>query len=76
MDLRIGVSDNPREIRVEMADDTDVDALRADVDAAVAGGEAVLWFSDVRGRQVGVPSGRIAYVDIGAAGSENPVGFG
>ena len=76
MDLRIGVSDNPREIRVEMADDTDVDALRADVDAAVAGGEAVLWFTDVSGRQVGVPSGRIAYVDIGATGSENPVGFG
>ena len=76
MDLRIGVRDNPREIRVEMADDTDVDALRADVDAAVGGGEAVLWFTDVRGRQVGVPSSRIAYVDIGAAGSENPVGFG
>ena len=76
MDLRIGVTDNPKEIRVEMADDTDVAALRSEVDAAVAGGGPMLWLTDVRGRQVGVPAARIAYVDIDAAGSDNPVGFG
>ena len=75
MDLRIGVTDNPKEIKVEMADDTDVAALRSEVDAAVAGGGPMLWLTDVRGRQVGVPAARIAYVDIGAAGSDNPVGF-
>ena len=76
MALRIGVTDNPKEIRVEMADDTDVAALRSEVDAAVAGGGSVLWLTDIRGRQVGVPAGKIAYVDIGAPGSDNPVGFG
>ncbi|MCH2437698.1 MAG: DUF3107 domain-containing protein [Acidimicrobiales bacterium] len=76
MDLRIGVTDNPKEIKVELADDTDVAALRSEVDAAVAGGGPMLWLTDVRGRQVGVPAARIAYVDIGAAGSDNPVGFG
>jgi hypothetical protein len=76
VDLRIGVTDNPKEIKVEMADDTDVAALRSEVDAAVAGGGPMLWLTDVRGRQVGVPAARIAYVDIGAAGSDNPVGFG
>ncbi|HAZ17591.1 MAG TPA: DUF3107 domain-containing protein [Acidimicrobiaceae bacterium] len=75
MDLRIGVTDNPKEIKVELADDTDVAALRSEVDAAVAGGGPMLWLTDVRGRQVGVPAARIAYVDIGAAGSDNPVGF-
>ena len=75
MDLRIGVTDNPKEIRVELADDTDVAALRSEVDAAVAGGGPMLWLTDVRGRQVGVPAARIAYVDIGVAGSDNPVGF-
>jgi len=75
VDLRIGVTDNPKEIKVELADDTDVAALRSEVDAAVAGGGPMLWLTDVRGRQVGVPAARIAYVDIGAAGSENPVGF-
>ena len=77
MDLRIGVTNAPKEITVELADDTDVDALRADVDLVVGGEEgAVLWLTDVRGRQVGVPADRIAYVDVGAAGSDNPVGFG
>ncbi len=75
MDLRIGVTDNPKEIKVELADDTDVAALRSEVDAAVAGGGPMLWLTDVRGRQVGVPAARIAYVDIGVAGSDNPVGF-
>ena len=77
MDLRIGLTNAPKEITVELADDTDVDALRADVDRVVGGEEgAVLWLTDVRGRQVGVPADRIAYVDVGAAGSDNPVGFG
>ena len=77
MDLRIGVTNAPKEITVELADDTDVDALRADVDRVVGGEEgAGLWLTDVRGRQVGVPADRIAYVDVGAAGSDNPVGFG
>ena len=77
MDLRIGVTNAPKEITVELADDTDVDALRADVDRVVGGEEgAVLWLTDVRGRQVGVPADRIAYVDVGAAGSDTPVGFG
>jgi hypothetical protein len=75
VDLRIGVTDNPKEIKVELADDTDVAALRSEVDAAVAGGGPMLWLTDVRGRQVGVPAARIAYVDIDAAGSDNPVGF-
>jgi hypothetical protein len=53
-----------------------VAALRSEVDAVVAGGGSVLWLTDIRGRQVGVPAGKIAYVDIGAPGSDNPVGFG
>ena len=40
------------------------------------GDGAVLWLTDVRGRRVGVPAERIAYVDLGAAGGTNPVGFG
>ena len=77
MDLRSGGTNAPKEITVELADDTDVDALRADVDRVIGGEEgAMLWLTDVRGRQVGVPADRIAYVDVGAAGSDNPVGFG
>ena len=77
MDLRIGVPNAPKEITVELADDTDVDALRADVDRVVGGEEgAGLWLPDGRGRQVGGPADRIATVAGGAAGADNPGGFG
>ena len=76
MDVRIGVTDNPKEITVEMADDLDVDGLVAEVEQAVSGEGAVLWLTDVRGRRVGVPGKRIAYVDFGGAGGDTPVGFG
>ncbi len=76
MDVRIGVTDNPKEITVELADDIDVDGLVADVESVVGGDGAVLWLTDMRGRRVGVPADRVAYVDIGSDGDTNPVGFG
>ena len=76
MDVRIGVTDNPKEITVELADDIDVDGLVADVESVVGGDGAVLWLTDMRGRRVGVPADRVAYVDIGFDGDTNPVGFG
>tara|TARA_B110000438_G_scaffold293104_1_gene332425 strand:- start:379 stop:609 length:231 start_codon:yes stop_codon:yes gene_type:complete len=76
VDVRIGVINTPKEITVELADDTDVDSLVADVESTVGSEGAVLWLTDVRGRRVGVPADRIAYVDVGADGGTNPVGFG
>jgi len=35
----------------------------------------MLWLTDRRGRRVGVPANRIAYVEI-ARGEERRVGFG
>ena len=76
MDVRIGVTNTPKEITVELADDIDVVGLVADVESAVGGDGAVLWLTDVRGRRVGVPADRVAYDDIGSDGGTNPVGFG
>ena len=75
MDVRIGVTNTPKEITVELADGTDADAVRADVEAALGGDGAVLWLTDVKGRQVGVPADKVAYVDIGAGSSASPGGF-
>jgi hypothetical protein len=36
----------------------------------------VLWLTDRKGRKVGVPSSRIAYVEFGVPASERRVGFG
>ena len=75
MDVRIGVTYSPKEIDVELPDDTDRDELRSRVESAV-GGEGVLWLEDRRGSIVGVPSDKIAYVELGSADRDRRVGFG
>ena len=77
MDVRIGVTYSPKELDLELADDADAAAVRAEVETALAGGNtAVLWLTDRRGRQVGVPVEKIAYVEIGAPGPDRRIGFG
>jgi hypothetical protein len=76
VDVRIGVIYTGKELEVELADDADRDAISAAVDAAVAGKTPVLWLTDRKGKTVGVPSDRIAYVELGRADSDRRVGFG
>ena len=57
VDVRIGVIQAPREILLEMGGDTDRDALKAQVDAALSSDGGVLWLTDERGREVGHPVG-------------------
>ena len=76
MDIRIGVTHAPREISIEMGDETDRDTLKSQVAAALADDDAVLWLTDRRGRDIGIPSERIAYIEIGAPNDDRKIGFG
>ncbi len=76
MDVRIGVTQAPREINLELADDADRDDLKLRVEAALAGASDVLWITDKRGNDVGVPSAKIAYVELGSSESTRKIGFG
>jgi hypothetical protein len=76
VDVRIGVSQAPRELNVELPDDTDREQLQASANAALAGDVDTLWLTDRRGRLVGVPSARIAYIEIGSADTDRRIGFG
>ena len=75
MEVRIGVIYTAKEIEVEMTDETDRDELVSAVEASVAQGSGMLWLTDRRGRRVGVPADKFAYVDIGAVAGERRVGF-
>jgi hypothetical protein len=75
VDVRIGVTHTPREIEVELADGAQADALVAQIEQALADG-GVLWLTDRRGRRVGVPSSRVAYVELNTATEDRRVGFG
>lgn len=75
MDVRIGIVQTPKELEVELGDDVDRDRVLAEIEAAL-GGDAVLWLTDRRGRRVGVPVAKVAYVEVGAPTSDRRVGFG
>ena len=76
MDVRIGVTQAPREINLELTDDADRDDLKSRVAAALSGASDGLWITDKRGTDVGVPSAKIAYVELGSAESTRKIGFG
>lgn len=76
MVIRIGVTQSPKELEVDLGDDGDAAAVKADIEAALANESGMLWLSDKRGRQVGVPAAKIAYVEVGSPDDDQRIGFG
>lgn len=76
MDVRIGIIQTTKELDVELAEGADRDQLLKEIEAMLGGEDGVLWLTDKRGRRVGVPAAKVAYVEIGAASDERRVGFG
>ena len=75
MDIRIGIVQSLKELEVELPEDANRDKVMKEIEAAL-GGDKVLWLTDRKGRRVGVPASRIAYVELGTPASERVVGFG
>jgi hypothetical protein len=75
LDIRIGVSDSPREIEIEAAESVTQEEVEKAIQDALNSGIPMVWLSDKRGRRVGVPSAKIAYIEIGPNKSERRVGF-
>ncbi len=74
MEVKIGVSDSPRELVFNSTQTPEeVEGL---VTAALSGdGPAVLSLTDEKGRRFLVQTSRVAYIEIGAADARR-VGFG
>ena len=76
MDVRIGLAESPQIIEIEVDDDADRAALRAEVEAALGGDSRVLWLTDRKGKELGIPSQQIGFVEIGTGDAERRIGFG
>ena len=76
VDVRIGVTQAPREIAIELADDVDRDDLKARIEAALGGATDVLSVVDKRGNESFVPAAKIAYVELGSPEDTRRIGFG
>ena len=75
MDVRIGVTQAPRELTVEIPDEERDDAIKL-IEVALSGAVDVLWLTDKRGRRLGVPAAKIAYVEVGTNDGDRRIGFG
>ncbi len=74
MDVKIGVVYTPKELLIELPGGAD--DVRATIDAALAAKQPLVWLTDSKGRRVGVPTDKIAYVEVAADAGGRKVGFG
>jgi len=74
--VRIGVIYTAKELSLEMADDTDRDALQEQIDSVIGGDAATVWLTEASGRTVGVPADKVAYIEMGSPDDDRAIGFG
>lgn len=75
MEIRIGLTQSPKELEIDLADDEGDDLVKQITESIGAEG-TMLWLTDRKGRRVGIPTHKLAYVEIGAPRSDRRVGFG
>lgn len=77
MEIRIGVTQSPREVVVEVGDEESVRAeVKGAIDAAMKGATDALWLTDKKGREVAIAGVKIAYVELGSPEGDRKIGFG
>ena len=74
MEVRIGVVYTPREIVLDMGDDAE--SVSTTIESALKEKTALLWLTDSKGKRLGIPLDKLAYVEIASPDSERKVGFG
>ena len=75
MEVRIGVTQSARELEVDLGDQADSKAIGEEIEAKLAAG-GILWLTDKKGRRIGVPTEKVAYIELGSADDSRRVGFG
>jgi hypothetical protein len=72
IEVRIGVQRAPKELVLEI--DEKPDEVIDKVNQAIAATDGLLWLTDSRGKQIGIPADQIAYVEVEPEGNKR-VGF-
>jgi Protein of unknown function (DUF3107) len=74
MEVRIGVVHTPKELALDYEGSVE-DAVTS-IERALADGAAIVWLDDAKGRKIGVPVDKLAYVEVDAEEGPKRVGFG
>lgn len=71
MKVRLGILNTDKLVELEIED---VKEFKKEIERAVEDG-GLGWFTDAKGRSVGVPARNIAFVEIEDSGESQTVGF-
>jgi hypothetical protein len=71
MKVRIGISNTDKLVELEV---DDAKAFKEEMERAIAEG-GLGWFTDSKGRAVGIPAGSVAFIEIEDPKSNTQVGF-
>jgi hypothetical protein len=74
MEIRIGVIYTARELVIDVDDSPE--QVTKTVDDALGGSTSTLWLTDKKGKRVGVPTDKIAFVEVASDAGDRQVGFG
>jgi len=74
MEVRIGVVYTARELVLDMDDDSAT--VSEAIEAAIDGEGPLMWLTDSKGRKVGIPTDKLAYVEVAGDAADRKVGFG
>ena len=75
LEVRIGVIYSPKELNIEL-EGAKADEIVATIEEALKGGAPVIWLTDKKGRRVGIPSDKVAYIEVAEEDTAKRVGFG
>lgn len=74
MEVKVGVVHSARELSIEL--DGGPDDVARIFDDALGDGAPVVWLTDGKGRRIGIPADKLAYVEIDQDEGVRRVGFG
>ncbi len=72
MRIRIGLSQAPRELDLEVSD---ADEVVGQIEKAMAGDASLVWITDQKGRRHGLVANKIAFIELEAEDYLGGVGF-
>ncbi|HSJ27382.1 MAG TPA: DUF3107 family protein [Acidimicrobiia bacterium] len=72
MKVRIAIAESSKLIELDVEDAA---AFEAEIAESLAGDGVLLWVEDAKKRRIGIPAGRVAYVEIETDDSKPSVGF-
>jgi hypothetical protein len=76
VDVRIGLAYSARELEVELPDDTDVEALQADIERVLDAASGTVWMTDKKGNRIAVAGSKVTFIEVGTGAEKSRIGFG